>query len=145
MFLDSKDGISCDHCGTIYKDQFVYYSTRAIKYVFQGRHRSPPQNTDFNTDMCSSCYEKLLDQVRKFIGPNRKDKIKCDLSNTYKSSNFTYYLVYFDRIDVDKKRLEDDTVRADKDVMDLNIIKGFDELLKKTQVIRKKIMEGGWE
>lgn len=145
MFLPSKDGIICDHCGTTYKDQFVYYSTRTIKYQIINNRRSAPQNANFNTDMCEDCYNQLLAMVKKFVGKARRDKIKCDLSPAYKSGTFDYYILYFDKVDVDKDRGNENCVKSEKNVMDINVINGFDQMVQKTQVIRKKIeQEGMW-
>lgn len=145
MFLPSKDGIVCDYCATTYKNQFKYYSTRAIEYQMTMNRRSMPQDSQFFSDMCESCYEMLLKDVKKHLGKHRKDKIKCDLSNAYKSGTFVYYIMFFDLVDVDKDRGEDNEVKVEKNVMDLNIINGFHDLVKRTQVTRKKIeSEGVW-
>ena len=145
MLLPSKDGIVCDYCATTYKDQFKYYSTRAIEYQMTMNRRSMPKDSGFYSDMCESCYKMLLKDVEKHIGKHRKDKIKCDLSNTYKSGTFVYYIMFFDLVDVDKDRGENNEVNVDKNVMDLNIINGFNDLVKRTEVTRKKIeSEGVW-
>ena len=145
MFLPSKDGIVCDYCATTYKEQFKYYSTRAIEYQLVQNRRSAPKDTQFYSDMCEACYDMLLEDVKKHIGKHRKDKIKCDLSNTYKSGTFVYYIMYFDLVSVNKELAEEDQVKVEKNVMDLNIINGFNELVKRTQVTRKKIeTQGVW-
>jgi len=145
MFLPTKDGIICDYCGTTYKEQFGYYSTSAIEYTMVNSRRTPPRDSGFSSDMCISCYDLLLKDVKKHIGPHKRDKIKCDLSNTYKSGSFIYYIMYFDKVNVDKKALEDDQIKIESKVMDLNIINGMDKLLERTQVIKKKIeSQGAW-
>ncbi len=145
MFLHTKDGIICDYCATTYKDQFKYYSTRAVEYQLIQNQRSAPKDSGFYSDMCESCYDMLLEDVKKHIGKHHKNKIKCDLSNTYKSGTFVYYIMYFDLVDVDKDRGEDNAISVNKNVMDLNIIKGFNDLVKRTQVTRKKIeAQGAW-
>lgn len=145
MFLHTKDGIICDYCGVTYKDQFKYYSTRAVEYQLVNNQRSAPRDSGFHSDMCPSCYDMLLKDVEKHIGKHRKDKIKCDLSNAYKSGTFIYYIMYFDLITVDKDAGKENEVKVEKNVMDLNIINGMDKLLERTQVIRKKIeSQGNW-
>jgi len=145
MLLPDKDGIACDFCGTSYKNDFNYYSTKASKYQVGKRNgqivKSPPQSVSFNNDMCDGCYDELIDQVKANLGDIKKGCIKCDLSKTYKSNNFEYYLVIFDRITVDPKAI--DHVSVDHGVMDLNIIVGFDKLLDKLEVTKKKIQDQG--
>jgi hypothetical protein len=145
MLLPDKDGIACDFCGTSYKERFTYYSTNATKHKIT-RHnknlvRSPPQKVDFDRDMCTVCYEQLLDQVKANIAPAKRNAIKCDLSKTFKTENFEYYVVLFDLVDVDKNGSQE--VGVERNVMDLNIIVGFDELLKKLEVTKKKIQDQG--
>jgi hypothetical protein len=145
MFLPTKDGIICDYCGTSYKDQFEYYSTKATEHQFIKNQRSAPRDSGFHSDMCVGCYEMLLKDVKKHIGKHRKDKIKCDLSNAYKSGTFVYYIMYFDKIKVNKQGGEGNEIDIEKNVMDLNIINGMDKLLERTQVIKKKIKsQGAW-
>jgi hypothetical protein len=146
MLLPDKDGIACDFCGTSYKEQFKYYSTNATKFQVQRRKdkvlvKSPPQKVDFNRDMCEVCYDGLLDQVKANVAPAKRNAIKCDLSKTYKSENFEYYLILFDFINVDKNATKG--VQVERNVMDLNVIIGFDHLLKKLEVTRKKIQKQG--
>lgn len=145
MFLPTKDGIICDYCGTTYTNQFKYYSTRAIEYSFVQNRRSAPKDSGFNSDMCIPCYAMLIKDVEKNLGPHKRSKIKCDLSKTYGSGTFVYYIMYFDEVSVDKDAAEGKDIEIEKNVMDLNIIKGMDKLLERTKVIRKKIeSQGAW-
>ena len=83
--------------------------------------------------------------VEKNLGPHKRSKIKCDLSKTYGSGTFVYYIMYFDEVSVDKDAAEGKDIEIEKNVMDLNIIKGMDKLLERTKVIRKKIeSQGAW-
>lgn len=146
MLLPDKDGIACDFCATSYKEKFKYYSTSATKYQVVKRKdktlvKSPPQKVDFNQDMCEICYDGLIERVKANIGIAKHNAIKCDLSKTYKSENFEYYLILFDLINVDKGAPQEVTI--ERSVMDLNIIVGFDELLEKLEVTKKKILEQG--
>ena len=145
MFLPTKDGIICDYCATTYKNKFTYFSTKAILCQVKNNTRIPPQNADLNSDMCQSCYDKLLDRVKQYLGKAHPNKIKCDLSKSYGSGTFDYYKIYFDRIDVDKERIESEQVKIEPRAMDLNVINGFNELLAQTQVTKKKVeQEGRW-
>lgn len=143
MFLSSKDGIACDFCGTSYKNQFSYYSTRATKHEITNNLRTTPQDAQMNRDMCVKCYDELMQKVKANIGKHQQGKIKCDLSKTYKSGTFVYYIMLFDHISVNKELSEDNQVKIERNVMDLNIISGFDKLLEQTQVTRKRIEDQG--
>lgn len=143
MFLPSNDGIICDFCGTIYKDQFEYYSTRSIEYQIVQNRRSAPRDAGLNSDICLSCYDILMEDVKDNLGTYRKDKIKCDLSKTWKSGTFVYYIIYFDKVTVNREGGEDNQVKVEKNIMDLNVINGMDKLIERTQVIRKKMETQG--
>lgn len=107
--------------------------------------RCTPKDSGFFSDMCVNCYDMLLKDVEKHLGKHRNDKIKCDLSKAYKSGTFVYYIMYFDKISVDKEAGEGNETKVEKNVMDLNIINGMDKLLERTKVTRKKIeTEGAW-
>lgn len=145
MLLPDKDGIACDFCGTTYKKEFSYYSTRAIKFVVASRNKtiikSPPQKVDFDRDMCEICYDEIIEQVKTNLGNAKRGQIKCDLSKTYKSNDFEYYLLLFDRVTVDEKAV--DHVSVEREVMDLNVIVGFDKLVGKLEVTKKKMQDQG--
>lgn len=138
MFLPSNDGIICDFCGTIYKDQFEYYSTRSVEYQMLQNIRSAPRDAGLNSDICISCYNILMEDVKNNLGIHHKDKIKCDLSKTWKSGTFVYYIIYFDKVVVNRNSEEENQVKVEKNVMDLNVINGMDKLIERTQVIKKK-------
>jgi hypothetical protein len=143
MFLDTKDGIICDFCGTIYRDRFVYYSVNDSKRTIANNFLTSAQQGEMNADMCTHCYEKLLNDVRKYLGPVKKGKIKCDLSKQYKNGTFTYHWMVFDKVDIDKSRA--DEVKIDKKVMDLTLIDAYNKLLEQVKVTREKIKkEGVW-
>lgn len=144
MFLPEANGIICDHCGLIQKDKFKYYSTRSIKHRLVSGNRTAPVDGGLNSDMCSNCYDNILKKVKANLGPYRKNRIKCDLSKTYKAGSFEYYIIYFDLVNVDKE-LGENAVKVEKNVMDLNVINGFDQLLKEVQVTKKKVdQQGSW-
>lgn len=143
MFLPTKNGIICDYCGMSYTDEFVYYSCRTIECQIINNIPTQAKNLNFNSDMCESCYKLLLDDVKKHIGNNKKNTIKCDLSNECKSGTFVYYIMYFDKVYVNKDANE--KVKVENNVMDLNIINGMDKLMGRVKTINEKAkMQGGW-
>ena len=94
-------------------------------------------------DMCASCYDRIIDDVKANLGPIKKGKIKCDLSKQYKSGTFEYHFLLFDRVDIDKKRSNE--ISIDKKVMDLTIIDAYNKLQNQAEVTKKKIeKEGVW-
>ena len=144
MFLTTKDGIICDLCGIIYKDEFVYYAIAASKISLINNMRVGPPTDALNADICTPCYDKMLDKVRANLGSHSHQSIKCDLSKQRKSGTFDYYRLIFDRIDVNRAREPD--VKVDRNVMDLTLIDKFDELSKQVKVIKSKIKQdkGMW-
>jgi len=140
MFLPSKDGIICDFCATIHKDEFVYYSVTSTKLKLMSNIRSGVQKGKLDADMCSNCYEQLLERVNKLLGPYKRGSIKGDLSKNYKSGTFEYHLVLFDKVNANKKS---EDISVDKRVMDLNLFEAYDELLEQTEVTKKKAQQEG--
>jgi hypothetical protein len=97
MQLKDRDGIACDHCGTTYRTDFLYYSFdfRALT-LFGGRRiaineifRSP---VTFSLDICTACFDTIKGTVVKnyestMISDVRKRGRKappfiCELSGT---------------------------------------------------------------
>ena len=143
MLLQDRNGICCDFCGLIFKDQFIYYPFDTSKLKIVNNMRVSSINAKFSKDMCEQCYEGLLEDVKTHIGVFKRGHVKCDLSKTYGTGTFDYYILNFHKVDVDKERSENAIV--DNQIMDINIIKRFDELVKKTEVIRDKSkQQGGW-
>lgn len=143
MFLPSRDGIVCDFCGDTYKDEFIYYSVQTTEHIVKNNIKVSVQDARFDKDMCTNCFEEIKSTVMKHLGPHQKTKVKCDLSNAYKGGTFNYYVLIFDEIKVDKKAVEENQVSVNRKVIDLNVINGFDKLLKKTEVIKSKVKEQG--
>lgn len=122
MLLPSRDGIACDFCAHQYKEQFSYYSLRATQYKVVGTQRMPGTNPKFAKDMCQTCYGELCEEVSRFIGPYKRGAVKDDLSKKYGTGNFEYWVVVFDKVDVDKEQPEEHQVAVEKHVLDLNLV-----------------------
>lgn len=143
MFLSTKDGIICDFCAVIYKNEFVYYSVTSQKIDFVNNFRSNVQKGKLNADMCSDCYDLLIGRVKKHLGVYKPGKIKCDLSNEYGSGTFSWHLVLFDRVNINKD--SPDNVLVEKGIMDLNLLGQYDGLLQQVKVTKEKVQqEGSW-
>jgi len=141
MFLPTKDGIICDFCGISYYNAFTYYSVDGILAKVVNNMRLS-KTTKFSQDMCDSCYKKILDQVMSHVGSHRQAHIKCDLSSTYKTGTFDYWILNFDKVVVDKN--DDDSIQIERQVMDLNVIK-IDSLLKQIEEVKENHkQQGAW-
>jgi hypothetical protein len=141
MFLTSKDGIICDFCGIIYKNEFVYYGVTSTQIKLINNIRSTITKGRLDADMCSNCYDNLLIKVQNQLGIFKRGFIRCDLSGKYESGTFAYHMLLFDRINVDKSKL--DSVIVDKKVMDLSLLEPFDNFIKQVEVTRRKAREEG--
>jgi hypothetical protein len=101
MQLPSKDGIRCDGCGMIFRDDFTYHSIdfKSAKTKY-GQHLSLSelQYADIvgSYDYCSICTEKIFDQIVKINGSasGRKTGLRyCDFTNSdlMQGSQLYYY------------------------------------------------------
>lgn len=72
MLLPNKDGIKCDWCGAIMKDEFQYYSIECtLVDVDRKRASTKPVEVDNNTldfDVCPECHQERVQLMRKFNG-----------------------------------------------------------------------------
>lgn len=140
MFLDSGDGILCNFCGTIHKDQFVYYSVTARLIKIVNNMRISETDADFNKDMCQTCYDDIVEKIMNNIGAYKPQHIKDDFSMEYKSGTFNYWILYLDKVDVDKNRSE--KVKVEKCVLDINLI-NYQNILDQTKKIEEKFKKSG--
>lgn len=145
MLLKEKNGIICDFCGVIYKNQFTYYSISAIIGKVLNNMRVSRDDAKFNTDCCIACYESMRETCLKFVGPFKHKTIKCDFSDQYLSGTFNYYILNFDKVEVDKKLAEDAKVSVEKQVLDFNLSEvKFNELQDRVKKINSKYSEEQW-
>lgn len=142
MFLDTGDGILCNFCGTTHKDQFAYYSVTARSIKVVNNMKVTESDTNFNKDMCQSCYDKVVRRIMDNIGPYKPQHIKDDFSSDYKSGTFDYWTIYLDRVNVDKNRAK--KIEVEKLVLDINLI-NYQELLDQTKKVEEKFQkDGAW-
>jgi len=108
MQLKDRDGIACDHCGTQYKNDFLYYSWdfRPVS-VINGQR--PPLNhifrtqTCFSLDICTACFEKFKQQIIANYreGMDKKGLFTiCELSGTKLTGTYNYYHIEVVRVNV---------------------------------------------
>ena len=144
MLLPSRDGIACDFCATQHKEKFSYFSLRATQYRVAGTQKFPGTDPKFSKDMCPTCYGELCEEIMRFIGPHKRGSIKDDLSKDYGTGNFEYWVVLFDKVEVDKEQPEEHQVTVEKRVLDMNLIH-FEEFKKRAEKAEEKMKKtGAW-
>jgi len=104
MLLKTKDGICCDICGTVYKDQFTYYSFESnVVSVDSAAFRVAQGSKDLDVDICEKCYvnaeEKVKKHIAKAVPPNT---VKCDFCTSILKGKFTYHRILIHKVDVDR-------------------------------------------
>tara|TARA_R100001244_G_scaffold25113_2_gene25423 strand:- start:80395 stop:80829 length:435 start_codon:yes stop_codon:yes gene_type:complete len=143
MLLGDKKGIICDFCGLTYKEKFSYYPVETVKIKVVNSMTVGKSTAKFDKDVCDQCYADLLAEVEKNLGTCKRGFIKCDLSKTQRNGTFNYYIMNFHKVTVDVDA--EPTSEVERQVMDLNVIDGFDALAKKVEVAREKTnKQGGW-
>lgn len=115
MQLKERDGISCDHCGTTYKTDFVYYSFDfRLLSVIDNRRPSLSNifrtNVVFSLDFCTACFEKIkgtiVEKYQSTMTPDFKKRGKraimltCDLTGEKLLGTFNYYHCNVIKVDV---------------------------------------------
>ena len=144
MFLPSNDGISCDFCGIILKNKFIYYSLRSTEYRIINNMKMLGKDPKFNKDMCDSCYDQTVADIMKHIGKYKPGHIKDDLSKDYFTGTFNYWYIILDKIEINKDLPSDNQVDIEKHVLDLNVVK-FKELKDRTEKVENTLkISGGW-
>lgn len=144
MLLPDRDGIACDFCANRYKKKFVYFSLKATEHRVVGNQRLIGTDPKFAKDMCVSCYDSLVEEVIQFIGPTKRGMIKDDLSKDYGTGDFLYWIVTFDKVEVDGDQPEGNQINVEKRVLDLNLV-NFRKFKKRTEKIEAKLKKtGAW-
>jgi len=71
MILPTKDGITCDRCGRILKDQFEYYSDKRTRVqVDRSRSKTGVVEVDediLDFDICTTCHQKDIDDLKRIM------------------------------------------------------------------------------
>lgn len=119
MLLKTKDGISCDVCGTIYKDVFNYYSFESSKIAIDSATMRVTQlGKDLDIDVCEKCYVAAEDKVRKnLIKAPVAGTVKCDFCTKLLKGKFDYHRILIHKVEVDKIL---DKPKVTKNFMDFN-------------------------
>lgn len=137
MLISTKDGIACDICGTIYKNDFVYYAATESAISPGVMNRSTPKEYD----ICTQCFNRFQDICKKYLGKFKPNAIKCDMCPKYMAGKFIYYKIIFDRVIVkligegDNKKF---TTDVDKQVLDYNICENCHASMIQSQINKNK-------
>ena len=144
MFLETRDGIRCDLCEATHRERFSYYSVDQSTHSIQGIARATANADSF--DVCSSCYDKLIERCKANLGPHDRNAIKCDLCKTYMKGNFTYYRYVFAKVEVDRDRKPEGPASVIYKHMDFNVCgkcnKEIEDTVNKSRQSYKA--KGGW-
>jgi uncharacterized Zn finger protein len=144
MLLKTKDGISCDTCGTIFKNNFTYYSFESSRIVVNVG-LSANQGNDLDIDVCEKCYLDTETKVRKFIiSKVDQTSIKCDYCPKLLRGTFVYHRMLIHKVVVDKEKKEDGPLFIQKNFMDFNIDDVcFTDLSNTAMSIRQSVKQKG--
>lgn len=143
MLLRTKDGISCDICSTIYKDQFNYYSFESNGIaVDSAAMRVSQLGKDLDIDVCEKCYIAAEEKVRKHIAKTPPaGAVKCDFCTNILKGKFSYHRMLIHKVEVDKAI---DKPKVTRNHMDFNADDGcFSQLANMAMETRKNIKSKG--
>jgi hypothetical protein len=148
MLLKTKDGIYCDLCGSIYKDNFMYFSFEGTPVSVDTAACSVSQQPrDLDLDVCEKCYSNTEQAVRKNLAPAIiRGTIKCDLCTKVMSGKFGYHIVLIHRVHVDKEANKDGPSQVEMKFMDFNLDdECFLNMANTAFAVRQKIKnQGDW-
>jgi hypothetical protein len=99
MILGTKDGICCDHCGSIEQRNFTYYSWDLHeRRCREGRLGRQSQNVVASFDICQNCQTAFEQRIVKAFKPTRitPDKrcptgLNCDITGEQLRGDFKFY------------------------------------------------------
>lgn len=115
MQLSSKDGLSCDQCGTTYRTDFMYYSFDfRLLSVINNRHPSLDNifrsQVTFSLDICTACFEKIKDSIIKNYANTMTNDVRkrgrnspaivCELTGKKLLGTYNYYHCNVIKVDV---------------------------------------------
>lgn len=145
MFLQTRDGVRCDICGTSHRKKFTYYSMDCGSISVNSSKQLVGATADKSShDVCEACYEKMLDKCRANIGDVQKDKIKCDQCPTYMAGTFIFIRSIFTKVEVDSEQQPEGPINVIKNCMDLNFCdKCKSEMFEKIDKIKSEVKEKG--
>ena len=100
MQIKNSIAISCDHCGSICKDNFIYYSFDFKEIDFKN---NTPSSILLSLDICDKCTEKYLASILNNNSKNNTNRLICEINGDPIISN--YYSVSIAKVKVSSERL----------------------------------------
>jgi len=110
MLLDTKDGVRCDICNMIQRDNFIYYSYDCrLRYSIDNNHEYQELDStpDTSLDVCDICYNAHAQYVVEnykptVVKPTRHypKGIYCDLSSVLLIGNYKFYHISITKVHV---------------------------------------------
>ena len=105
MQISTRDGITCDQCGTTHKTDFDYYSYDFRKVLLFGGIKPSlqsilSQEMNFSLDICPQCWDQfkinIVDQYARIMTSNTKargksPKLICEVTGRQIKDNSYYY------------------------------------------------------
>lgn len=148
MLLKTKDGICCDLCGSIYKENFEYYSFEGTPVsVDTAACIVARQPKDLDLDVCGKCYSNAEQTVKKNLASViARGTVKCDLCTKVMSGKFQYHIVLIHKVHVDKEQVKDGPAKVEMKFMDFNLDDDcFLNMANTALAVRQKIKsQGDW-
>lgn len=147
MLLKTKDGIACDLCCSIHKENFIYYSLEGIPVnVDTNTFLVAKQSKDIDLDICEKCYNDTEQTVRKHLAaaPPARGTIKCDLCPKIMTGKFTYHIILIHKVHVDKEQAKSGPSNVEMKFMDFNLDDDcFMKLANTALAVRQKLKDQG--
>jgi len=108
MQIKNAIAISCDQCGSVYRDNFIYYSFDFKEVDFKFNTQS---DKIFSLDVCSKCVENMLVSILN-NNKNSSGKLICEITGKPIVSN--YFSVSIAKVNVSSEGLKVVCKRCDK-------------------------------
>jgi len=111
MQTSDRSGIACDHCGTIYENDFIYYSFDFHSASVENNRRPAidailRSSVTFSLDICEHCFSKLsqkvVDNYKKVMSKKRSVGVKqiCEMTGNILAGTYCYYYIVVTRVNV---------------------------------------------
>ncbi len=148
MLLKTKDGVACDLCGSISKENFIYYSFESTPVQIDTTACIVSQQPkDLDIDVCEKCYESTITTVKKNLAPAiARGTVKCDLCVKVMNGKFQYHIILIHKVHVDKDQAKEGPFKVEMRFMDFNLDDTCFGIMANTALeTRKKIKtQGDW-